>query len=42
MDTELRGIEVEDRIAVAELLAEGIIAADGIDFLTGILGMSAT
>ena len=38
MDTELRGIEIEDGISVAELLAEGIVAADGIDLLTGVLG----
>ena len=38
MDAELGGVEVEDRVAVAQLLAEGVVAAHRVDLLAGILG----
>ena len=38
VDAELCGVEVEDRVAVAQLLAEGVVAAHGVDLFAGILG----
>ena len=38
VDAELGGVEVEDRVAVAQLLAEGVVAAHRVDLLAGILG----
>ena len=38
MDAELGSVEVKDGIAVAQLLAEGVVAAHGVDLLAGILG----
>ena len=38
MDAELGGIKVKNGVAVAQLLAKGVVAAHGVDFLAGILG----
>ena len=37
MDGELGRVEVEDGVAVDQLLAEGVVAADGIDLLAGVV-----
>ena len=38
VDAELGGVKVKDGVAVAQLLAKGVVAAHGVDLLTGILG----
>ena len=38
MDAELGGIKVKNGVAVAQLLAKGVVAAHGVDLLSGILG----
>ena len=37
MDAELGGIKVKNGVAVAQLLAKGVVAAHGVDLLPGIL-----
>src|SRR5699024_541054 len=37
VDGELRGVKVEDGVPVHQLPAEGIVTADGVNFLPGIL-----
>ena len=37
VDAELGGVKIEDGVAVAQLLAEGVVTADGVDFLPGVL-----
>ena len=38
MDAELGGVKVKNRIAVAQLLAKGVVTAYGVDLLAGVLG----
>ena len=38
MNTELGCVKIKDGVAVAELLAEGVVAAHRVDFLAGVLG----
>ena len=38
VDAELGGVKVKDGVAVAQLLAKGVVAAHGVDLLPGVLG----
>ena len=38
VDAELGGVKVKDRVAVAQFLAKGVVAAHGVDLFPGVLG----